>query len=105
MKLKVGDFVVLKKSAIKDFYGRPDRIEDFAVGGNLEALNSDQVIEFIDSYLGFENGQSIGIVDQVDISAIKVRYILTIKEGTDFMYYCQKDLKKINTVVVLCPHF
>ena len=36
--MKLGNKVKLTKKAIKEFYGRPERIEDFSVGGNLEEL-------------------------------------------------------------------
>jgi hypothetical protein len=98
--MKTNDFVVLSKKAIKDFYGRPNRIEDFAVGGNPENLSSEQVIDFIDSYLGFENGKAVGIIASIENDTARVIFNCLIKKDVDFSYYNVKDLKVVKVRVV-----
>lgn len=91
--MKLGNKVKLTKKAIKEFYGRPERIEDFSVGGNLENLSSSQVLDFIDSYLGFENGQNFGYVVGIRGGTVEVNYMGTISQKVDYMFYDKKDLK------------
>jgi hypothetical protein len=93
--MKPNDFVVLSKKSIKDFYGRSDRIEDFAVGGNPENLTSEQVIDFIDLYLGFENGEAVGIIASIENNTARVMFECLIKENVDFSFYNVEDLKVV----------
>lgn len=88
-----GNLVTLSQKAIKKFYGRPERIEDFAVGGNLENLTSEQVIEFMDLYRGFENGDGIGVIDKIANTTAKVIYYCPISIKFDYMFYELKDLE------------
>ena len=93
--VKKGSLVTLSQKAIKEFYGRPARIEDFLVVGNLDNLTSNQVIEFIDIYLGFENGISIGTIERIDEDTAEVWYYCPISEKLDYSYYLLKDLETV----------
>lgn len=95
MKIKVNDFVILKKQAVEEFYGRPERIEDFSSFGDLDHLTSEELIQFIDMYLGFENGKACGIVVNINKDTAKVLYQNTIRDGLDFSFYDLKDLKEV----------
>lgn len=90
--MKKGSLVTLSQKAIKKFYGRPERIEDYAIGGNLDMLTSQQVIDFMDTYSGFENGVSIGIIKDIDGDVAKVSYYCPISVKFDYAYYSLKDL-------------
>lgn len=91
--MKKGNMVVLSKKAIKKFYGRPERIEDFAVGGDLDNLTSEQVIEFMDMYRGFENGKGVGIIEKIANDTAKVTYYCPISVKFDYAYYLLEDLE------------
>lgn len=91
--MKKGSMVTLSKKAIKKFYGRPERIEDFAVGGDLDNLTSQQVIDFMDIYRGFENGDGIGVIENMDDDTAEVWYYCPISVKFDRSYYLLKDLE------------
>lgn len=91
--MKNGSLVRLSKKAIKKFYGRLDRIEDFAVGGNLDNLTSEQVIDFMDIYQGFENGIGIGVIDTIKGDTAKVVYYCPISVMFNHSFYLLKDLE------------
>lgn len=95
-EIKQYDFVKLRKSARKAFYNRPERIEDFAVGGNVENLRSDQFLDFVEMYLGFESGENLGrVMEIIDEESVKVLYVRPISHATDYMFYDPKDLVKV----------
>lgn len=91
--MKKGSLVTLSQKAIKKFYGRSGRIEDFAVGGNLDNLTSEQVIDFMDIYRGFENGDGIGVIDKIANDTAKVVYYCPISIKFDYSFYRLEDLE------------
>lgn len=94
-EIKQYDFVKLRKSARKAFYNRPERIEDFAVGGNLDSLTSEQVINFMDIYRGFENGKGVGVIEKIIDDTTKVTYYCPISVKFDYAFYLLEDLVKV----------
>lgn len=97
--MKKGNMVILSKKAIKRFYGKPERIEDFVPYNDLNHLTSERVIEFMDLYLGFENGKEVGIVDSVDRETVKVIYYCPISDKVDHSYYRILDLDKVKVKI------
>lgn len=91
--MKKGSLVTLSQKAIKKFYGRPERIEDFAVGGDLDTLTSEQVIDFMDIYRGFENGEGIGVIKDINEDTAQVEYYCPFSVKFDYSYYSLKDLE------------
>lgn len=85
--------VTLSQKAIKKFYGRPDRIEDFAIGGNLDNLTSEQVIDFMDIYRGFENGVGVGTINTINKDTAEVWYYCPVSVKFDYSYYLLRDLE------------
>jgi hypothetical protein len=98
--MKLNDLVVLSEKAIKRFYGRAARIEDFTVDRNPENLTSEQFIEFVDSYLGFENGKTIGVIGSIQNDIAKVIFYCPVKDRLDYKYYFFEDLKKLKVRIV-----
>jgi hypothetical protein len=98
MKFETGDFVILKKRAVKEFYGSGDRPLDFVKGyPTWENFTSESFVDFIGTYLGFESGDMVGIVSGrgIDDNTIKVNHIDAVTDKIEFSYYCNKDLKKV----------
>ena len=104
MKFEVGDFVVLKKKAIKEFYGSVDRPLDFVREGhpNWDKFDTEAFVEFVGQWLGFESGDRVGTVSGTgaDINTIRVNFIDYVTDEINFCYYADRDLEKVKVEII-----
>lgn len=103
MKLKTGDFVVLKKKAVKEFYGTGDRPLDFGRGGySWDNFDSRAFVEFVGDWLGFSSGEGVGVVINVDKNNEDINVVFENKVTLEleYLYYDVNDLQKVKVEVI-----
>ena len=91
--MQYGQKVKLSKKAIKNYYGRNQYVDGFFVRGELSI---EHFLQFVDHYLGFDNGQNVGIVIGTGCEPDTIRVKFTSPTGNEEnSYYAEKDLIKV----------
>jgi len=92
-KMENGQKVRLSKKAVKQFYGRNENLDGFFVGGEL---STEHFLQFVDHYLGFDNGKNTGVVigRGSEPNTIRVRFQSPTGNEED-SYYAIEDLIKV----------
>lgn len=94
MGFKIGDRVKISKKAVKRFYGREERFNDYIRPQDLY-LSSEDFIEFVDDSQ-FNTGKSSGVVigTGAELEYIRVQYE-KVTGGYNYTFIEDKDLVKI----------
>lgn len=98
MKFKIGDYVKLTKKAVKNFYGREERVDDYKAPSNIDYMSNEHFIQLVDDYM-FNTGIQTGLIVSIDRNTIKVLY-KKLTGGYDFTFIDSKDLKKVKCVIL-----
>ena len=100
MKLKMGDYVILSKKAIKRYYGKPDAPLDYVAGASWELMTSDNFVSFVGDYLGFYSGEGVGMVATANNKHVKVVYVDMVRREATFSWFRHSELEAVDVEIV-----
>jgi hypothetical protein len=100
MKLKVRDYVILSKKAIKKYYGKPDAPLDYVANPSWENMTSEQFSQFVGEYLGFYSGEGVGVVAVATDKLVKVVFLDVVKGEVTFSWFKHSELEAVDVEFV-----
>ena len=93
--MKIGDLVVMKQSARKNFYETQKLVECFEFQGSMRPQD---FVRFVNEYVGFISKKTgLGRIVSINImdgdTIFKVEFYGPV--GLDFHYFDKKDLRRV----------